>query len=115
MSVLPDESINRILGWIEGGVRTKAERREQQKLHAALLNEYSVGAAKGFSWLRLWLLANAIGLDPARPEHLDVTRQLLRSLPGPRGPARPSRKSPGPKARPEDQRWGLTSDPRVGP
>ena len=115
MSILPDESLNRILGWIERGVKTQAERREQRELYKTLSNEYAIATQRGLSWLSLWLLANSIGLDPARPEHLDVTRKLLRSLPQPPGPARPSRKRPKDGAKDYDQKWGLISDPRVGP
>jgi hypothetical protein len=115
MGVLPDESINRILGWIERGVRTQAERREQRELYKTLSHEYAIAAEKDRSWLSLRLLAGAMGLDPARPEHLDVTRKLLRSLPQPPGPARPSRKRPKDGANDYDQVWGLISDPRVGP
>jgi hypothetical protein len=115
MGVLPDESINRILGWIEKGVRTQAERKEQRELCKTLSNEYAIAAQKDRSWLSLWLLASSMGLDPSRPEHLDVTRKLLRSLPQPPGPARPSRKRPKDSAKDSDQMWGLISDPRVGP
>src|SRR5580704_5632808 len=60
MSVLPDESLNRILGWIERGVKTQAERREQRELYKTLSNEYAIATQRGHSWLSLWLL----GLRP---------------------------------------------------
>jgi hypothetical protein len=46
MSVLPDESLNRILGWIERGVKTQAERREQRELYKTLSNEYAIATPK---------------------------------------------------------------------
>jgi len=115
MSILPDESINRILGWIERGVKTAADRQEQERLYNILFNEYTTAAEKGFSWLSLWLLTTAIGLDPRQAEHLAATKKLLLKLPPPRGPARPSRTRPGADEKEYDQKWGLVSDPRVGP
>jgi hypothetical protein len=115
MGILPDESINTILGWIEKGVKTQAERRQQRELYKTLSNEYAIAAQKNLSWLSLRLLATSMGLDPLRAEHLDVTRKLLRSLPQPPGPARPSRMRPKDGAKDYDQKWGLISDPRVGP
>jgi hypothetical protein len=60
MSILPDESLNRILGWIERGVKTQAERREQRELYKTLSNEYAIATQRGLSWLSLWLLAGTV-------------------------------------------------------
>jgi hypothetical protein len=111
---LPDQSINRILGWIERGAQSRSERREQRELHDKLLKEYEAAAKKGFSWLSLYLLASSIGLKPTRSRDLEGTRKLLLSLPAP-GPARPSRRRPRSDNKEYDQKWGLVTDERVGP
>jgi hypothetical protein len=111
---LPDESINRILGWIERGTQTRAERREQKELQDKLLKEFEAAAKKNFSWLSLYLLASAIGLNPARTRDLEGTKKLLLKLPPP-GPARPSRRRLRSNQKAYDQKWGLITDEQVGP
>ena len=111
---LPDESINRILGWIERGAQTRTERREQKECQDKLLNEFEAAAKKNLSWLSLYLLASSIGFNPARTRELDGTRKLLLKLPPP-GPARPSRRRPRSDEKAYDQKWGLVTDRKVGP
>ena len=110
---LPDESINRILGWIERGAQTRAERKERKELQDKLLREFEVATEKNFSWLTLYLLASSVGFNPRRDRDLEGTRKLLLTLPPP-GPARPSRKRPGRDEEEYDQKWGLVTNEQVG-
>jgi hypothetical protein len=110
---LPDQSINRILGWIERGAQTRAERREQKELQDKLLREFEAAAKKNFDWLSLYLLASSIGFNPTRAPDLEGTRKLLLDL-SPPGPARPSRRRPRRDEEDYDQKWGLVTNEQVG-
>jgi len=108
---LPDKSIDRILGWVELGVKATFNRRQLHRDKATLLANYAALPANKH-WIHLELHAVSIGLNPAKGSHLYQTIKLLRTLPPP-GPARASRElHPGQPLK--EHVWGLETDPKVG-
>src|ERR1700748_2136230 len=86
MSVNVDVSkpIDRLLSWVEHVV--PAWRRHKQRKEPLKIIESS-----GNTWLTLGLLTRSLGLNDQADSNLDLTAQLLATLPAP-GPARPDRK-----------------------
>jgi hypothetical protein len=101
--------INTVLGWIEAGVKW-VPRASQRRGRTRLLNDRLEQAYtdQEFQWLSLGSLTKVLGLDSESAGDLQLTAELLMTL-----PARPSRSS-AEKNKPRQQHmWGLVK--YVGP
>ncbi len=100
-SDLVAQPIDRILHWMEAIPGLLRRRKRMNRL-------LEVFDASHHRWLTLGLLAEQIGLNPAKEADLEATASLLSAL-GPPGPGRPDRstKSRGKPRR--EQLWGLTA------
>ena len=108
---LPDKSLDRVLGWLEYGVKAVFNQRQLRRDKTTLLANYE-RLPSDKHWISLELHAVSIGLDPDNGKDLYKTIKVLKNLPPP-GPARPSGRLH--RGQPlKTHVWGLVTDPAVG-